>query len=154
MALLGDDGKGFNSGDHKPFAPIPSGKYLVIIEESELKETRNGNGEYLELKMQVIDGEYKGRYLWDRLNLKNSNAEAVKMANGTLSSICRAVGVPTPNDSIELHDLPLVARVTLKPRADTGELSNEIKAYSAKPRVGEKNEKTGEVSKTAGERPW
>ena len=46
--------------------------------------------------------------------------------------MCRAVGVLAPNDSTELHNLPLVIHVRCKKRADTGEISNEIKGYSKK----------------------
>ena len=34
-----------------------------------------------------------------------------------------------PNDSAELHNLPLVIKVRLKRRDDTDELTNEIKGY-------------------------
>ena len=35
-----------------------------------------------------------------------------------------------PNDSAELHDLPLVIHVQLEERDDTGELANEVSGYS------------------------
>ena len=56
----------------------------------------------------MIDGPYKNRLLWSRLNLDNPNAQAVQIAQGELSAICRAVGVMQPKDSIELHNLPLL----------------------------------------------
>jgi hypothetical protein len=37
-----------------------------------------------------------------------------------------------PGDSVELHDLPLVISVKCKKRADTGEITNEIKGYAKK----------------------
>jgi len=42
------------------------------------------------------------------------------------------VGVITPNDSVELHNLPLVIDVRCKKREDTGEIVNEIKGFSKK----------------------
>jgi hypothetical protein len=75
---------------------------------------------------------YKGRNLWARLNLDNPNATAVQIARAELSTICRAVGVLAPNDSVELHDLPLVIQVKYVKRAVTGELTNEIKGYGKK----------------------
>ena len=114
------------------FEPIPAAKYLAVITASELKETKAGDGRYLELTFQVIDGPYKGRNLWARLNLDNPNETAVKIARAELSAVCRAVGVMTPRDSCELHDLPLVVSVKLKKRDDTGELTNEIKGYEKK----------------------
>ena len=125
---------GFNANNVEPatdFEPIPAGKYQAVITNSEMKQTKSGNGSYLELTFQVIEGEYKGRLLWARLNLENPNAMAVKIARGELSSICRAVSVLEPKDSSELHNLPLV--VTVKQKADdAGEIRNEIKGYAKK----------------------
>ena len=102
---------GFNANEVEPrntFDPIPAGKYLAIIQDSEMKPTKSGNGSYLELVFQVIEDEFKGRLLWSRLNLDNPNELTVKIAQGELSAICRAVGVMQPKDSCELHNLPLL----------------------------------------------
>ncbi len=126
---------GFDAREVEPavgFDPIPAGKYLAVITESEMKPTRSGSGRYLELTFQVIEGEYKGRLLWARLNLDNPNALTVKIARAELSAICRAVGVMTPKDSVELHNLPLVITVGHKKREDTGELTHVIKGYAKK----------------------
>jgi hypothetical protein len=114
------------------FDPIPAGKYEAVITDSEDKPTKSGVGSYLQLTFQITDGEYRGRFLWARLNLDNPNKTAVKIARSELSSICRAVGVMTPRDSTELHNLPLVITVKCKKRDETGEITNEIKGYAAK----------------------
>lgn len=126
---------GFDASTVEPnqdFEPIPAGKYLAIIDESEMKPTKSGDGNYLELAFQILEGQYKGRKLWSRLNLDNKNAQAVQIAQGELSAICRAVGVLKPKDSVELHNLPLVVTVKLKKREDTGDMTNEIKGYAKK----------------------
>lgn len=112
------------------FDPIPAGKYLAAIVNSEMKATKAGTGQYLELTFQVVDGQFKGRQLWARLNLNNSNQQTVKIARGELSAICRAVGIMTPNDSAELHNLPLIIAVRCKKRTDTGEIVNEVRGYA------------------------
>lgn len=114
------------------FEPLPAGKYTAAITDSEMRPTKNGGGSYLQLTFTILEGEYKGRFLWGRLNLNNPNATAVKIAKSELSSVCRAVGVMTPKDSLELHNLPLLITVKLKKRDDTGELTNEIKGYEPK----------------------
>ncbi|MCC6906837.1 MAG: DUF669 domain-containing protein [Phycisphaerales bacterium] len=124
---------GFDAHDVDPnvgFDPIPIGKYLAIITASEMKPTKAGTGEYLELELEVIEGPYKGRKLWDRLTLKHPNETTVQIAKGTLSSICRSVNVMKPRDSVELHNLPLIASVGCKKREDNGELTNYIKGYA------------------------
>ena len=126
------DLRGFDANSVEPndsFDPLPNGDYLCIITASEMKPTKAGDGAYLELELQVIAGQYTGRKLWDRLNLNNANETAVRIARGALSSICRAVGVPQPNDSCELHDLPLLVKVACKKRDDNDELANVVKGY-------------------------
>ncbi len=112
--------------------PLPAGKYLAVISESELKPTKTGVGKYLQLTFQVIDGEFKGRLVWARLNLENKSEMTVKIARAELSAICRAVGVMAPKDSVELHGIPIEINVGLKKRDDTGELGNVIKSYTKK----------------------
>ena len=130
---------GFNAHDVDPaadFEAIPAGKYLAVITESEMKPTKSGNGSYLEIVFQVLEGEYKGRLLWSRLNLDNPNELAVQIARGELSAICRAVGVMQPKDSIELHNLPLLVSVKCKRREDSGDVVNEIRGYAKKEATG------------------
>ena len=114
------------------FEPIPAGKYLAIITESEMKPTKNGNGSFLELRFEILDGPHKGRLLWSRLNLNNPNELAVKIARAELSALCRSVGVVKPRDSAELHNLPLVITVKCKRRDDDGEIYNEIRGFAKK----------------------
>jgi len=146
------DLNGFNAGEvepNTPFEPLPAGKYLAIITDSEMKATKSGDGRFLELVFEVLEGECKGRKVWDRLNLENPNALAVKIARGQLSAICRAVGVMTPRDSVELHNLPLVVTVKVKRREDTGDLVNEVSGYAKKEAA------TGQPQQAATDRaPW
>ena len=125
---------GFNAAEVEPqgsFEPIPAGWYTAMITDSEFKPTKNGNGEYLQLRLDVIEGEHEGRVLFDRLNLNNPNQTAVEIAQRQLSAICRAVGVMTPQDSNDLHDKPLKVKVSIRPAGNGYEASNEVKAYEA-----------------------
>ena len=126
------DLRGFDAQSVEPndsFDPLPNGDYLCIIVSSEMKPTKAGDGAYLELELQVLEGPYTGRKVWDRLNLNNSNETTVRIARGALSSICRAVGILQPQDSCELHELPLLVKVACKKREDTDEMTNVIKGY-------------------------
>ena len=123
----------FNANDVAPtteYQPLPAGKYLAEITASEQKQTKSGNGNYLELEYTVIEGPCKGRKVWDRLCLNHPNELTQRIARGNLSAICHAVGVMQPRDSVELHNLPLVLTVKCKKRADTDEVSNEVKGYA------------------------
>lgn len=119
-------------------APIPAGEYLAHITESDMKPTKKNDGEYLELEYTVLEGEYKGRKVWARLNLDNPNAQSVEIANKQMASIRLATGVANPQDSVELHYKPHVIRVefiaagtTQKNGYVTTKASNEVKAWRA-----------------------
>ena len=124
---------GFDANQHEPsgFDVLPAGDYDVCIVASEMKPTKAGTGSFLYLKLQVLTGPYQNKPLFDRLNLDNPNATAVKIAKGTLSAICRAVGVMTPKDSSELHNKPLKATVRVTKDGE-GNPSNEIKGYKSR----------------------
>lgn len=129
MAQLNIDCTGIDPSPR--FDPIPAGDYAVIITASEMKFTKTGDGQYLELTLEVQGGEFSGRKLFDRLNLHNSNRQAVEIAQRQLSQICHAVGVLQVADSEQLHYKPLVAMVKLRPAREQYEASNEIKGYKA-----------------------
>ena len=123
---------GFDASAISPaesFDVIPAGTYTGMITDSEMKSTKAGTGEYLQIVITVIDGEFENRKLWDRLNLINDNSTAVEIAQQTLSAICHAVGVLQPGDSSELHDIPLVVKVGVE-KSNTGDLRNIIKGYA------------------------
>ena len=150
------DLRGFDANTVEPssdFEPIPAGKDLAVIVESEMKANKAGTGHYLQLTFEVIDGPYKGRYLWARLNLDNPNATAVQIAKAELSAVCRAVGVLAPNDSTDLHDLPLVIHVKCKKRPDTGEVTNELKGYSPKASLSDATPPTKPAAASANGKP-
>ena len=129
---------GFDAGNVEPvpsFDPIPAGQYLAMISASEEKTSKQGN-KFLSLEFEVLDGQYKDRKLWVNLNLSHPNPETVKFARAELASICKAVGVLKPQDSVQLHNLPMLISVKCVNRKDTGELQNRIKSYALKAAAG------------------
>jgi hypothetical protein len=60
------DLRGFDANNVEPagdFEPIPAGKYLAVITDSEMKPTKAGTGNYLQLTFQVIEGPCSNRLL-------------------------------------------------------------------------------------------
>jgi len=114
---------------HDEFQPVPAGNYIAKIIDSEDRQTKAGNGEYLQLKLEIISGQQKGRYVFDRLNLKNPNQQAMNIAKATLGNIMRAIKMDSIIDTDQIHGLPLVIKVTQ--RENNGKMYNDIKGYSS-----------------------
>jgi len=124
----------FNANEVEPsvgFEAIPAGKYQAVIVDSDMKQNKAGTGEYLQLEFEIIEGEYRNRKLWVRLNLNNPNPDAVRMARADLSAICHAVNVIQPHDSVELHNLPLTITVKCR-KTPEGDIVNDVKGYAPK----------------------
>ena len=116
-----------NSVEPSNFDVFPAGKYLSQIVSSEMRPTKDGRGQYLFLELDILEGQFAGRKLFDRLNLVNDNPDTVDIATRTLSSICRATGQMQVKDSEQLHLIPLIADVRVRPpKGQYGE-SNSIR---------------------------
>jgi hypothetical protein len=124
---------GFDANAVEPqqsMEPLPAGWYKCVITESEEKPTKAQTGSYLQMTLEVIEGDYQGRKVFERLNLNNPNQTAVEIAQRTLSSICRAINVMTPRNSSDLHDKPVMVKIAVKPGDGQYGPSNEIKEYA------------------------
>jgi len=137
MANLGGT---FDASQVEPSAPrelLPPGKYVAQIVKSEMKPTRSGDGQMLEIELDILEGAHSGRKLWDRLNLVNRNTTAVEIAQRTLSAICHAIGRMQVSDSEELHFKPMQVTVAVEPDSrdkdkpiDQQRMQNTVKGYA------------------------
>ena len=116
------------------FELFPVGKYVVQIVGSEMRPTKDGGGQYLWLELDVLEGPLAGRKLFDRLNLVNASAQTVEIAQRTLSAICHATGRLQVQDSAELHLIPMIADVTIKPPKNGYGESNKVHLPAARAR--------------------
>lgn len=105
---------------------LPAGKYRAQIVESEMRVTKNGMGQFLWLMLDILEGEHKGRKIFDQLNLVNPNPTTVEIAQRTLSAICHATGKMHVSDSEELHLIPMTIQVKIKPPKNGYGESNAI----------------------------
>lgn len=128
MAKIGNFG--IDAEPSQDFSPIPVGEYVVQIVDSDIKPTKRGDGHRLEMTFEVMDGEYKGRKVWQSYNVDNPNPKAVEIAQREIRSIREATGQLGAMDSQEFHYKPLVIRVDIEER-DGYSPRNVIKAYKA-----------------------
>lgn len=129
MPALGNDYQ--NAKPMDDFTPIPVGDYKAVITGSEIKPTKAGDGQYLSLRVEIIEGEYQGRIIFVILNLWNPNPKAVEIANRELATIVAAVNKPGAQNSEELHNIPMTVKVGIQPGQGEYGPSNRIKNYMA-----------------------
>lgn len=96
-------------------APLPDGEYDVVINDADYRQTKNGNGYYVSVEFQVIDGEHAGRKLWSNYNLVNPNAQAQEIGEQQFAKLCLAtLGKLSCSDTDELLDKTCTVGVGLE----------------------------------------
>lgn len=98
----------------QPMEAIPGGWYNAEITDGEVKASGDGTGIRMELEWTALDGPYKGRKVWDGLNIQNNSVKAQEIAQQQLSAICHATGVIRLQDVQELFRKPHQIKVDIE----------------------------------------
>jgi hypothetical protein len=111
--------------------PLPAGVYLAHIVESDVQPLKSGNGEGLKLTFEIIDGQFKGRKVYENLNIRHTSEDTQRIAQSQLSALCHAVNVIKLMDTAALHFKPVRINVTVREAVGQYKASNNIKGYEA-----------------------
>ena len=135
---------------------IPSGTYEAVVTDSEMKATKNGLGMGINLTFEILsDGPAKGRKVFAWINYEHPKVEAQRIGREELASLCKAVGITDLDDTVQLHNLPLLVTIGLDKNDPT---RNVVKAYKPKTGNGQgagNGSAAVSVPKTAtGAAPW
>lgn len=88
--------------------PIPRDRYLLEVIEAVKKYAKADDFPYVELRLAVLDGDYKGRRMTERLFLRTEKADgSPSQAMGQTKATLRMVfggDVPTSITSISKYD--------------------------------------------------
>lgn len=112
------------------FDPLPAGWYDVNITGAELKDTKDGTGNYINVKYSVTGPSHQGRVVFGMLNLKNRNPKAEEIGRQQLGELMRACGLARVTDSDQL----IGGRCAIKLNVETQEgyePRNGVKGFRA-----------------------
>jgi len=109
------------------FDVLPAGQYIAVISDSDYKPNKKATGMLLSLTYTVIDGEQKGRKVFEHLSVEHENEKAAEIARRSLNAIMLAVGLSSIKDSNQLHDRPLKIDVQVKDDATYGKQNKIVK---------------------------
>jgi hypothetical protein len=114
------------------FDLLPKGRYTAMVVDTVLKPTKAGTGEYLEITLEIIDGNGRGRKVWDRLNIRNQNKKAEDISQQQLKALAKACGQSiTPGFNTDmLHNVPVTIELDIEER-EGWDPQNRVKNYIA-----------------------
>jgi len=130
----------FKASEHEGGSTIPDGWVLLEIVKSEYKANSAKTGHYLTLQLKVTDGQYKGKMVFELMNLDNPNQTAVEIAQRTLAQICEACDIEDLEDSEDLHNIVMAARLGTQPGNAGYPPKNVVKAYKKESEMPEEGD--------------
>jgi hypothetical protein len=80
---------------------LPVGEYVAQVVEASVEQPKSGDGHYVKLVWKVVEGEYEGRQLWQRVTYVHSSPQAVEIGRKTLKDLCVALGINEHIESVE-----------------------------------------------------
>ena len=112
------------------FSPLPDGFYNVVVTKAEVKNTKDGTGQYIAVRYDVTGPTHQGRVVFGNLNIKNKSSVAEDIGRQQLGSLMRSIGLDRVDDTDQLIGGNL--SIKLATRTQEGyEPTNEIKAFKA-----------------------
>lgn len=112
------------------FDPLPPGWYQATITKADLTPTKDGTGQYIKVRYDILGPTHQGRVVFGNLNLRNANPKAEEIGRQQLGDVCRAIGKMQLSDTDEL--LGGVCEIKLTIRTQEGyEPQNEVKGWKA-----------------------
>lgn len=116
--------------------PLPAGFYTGVITRAELRDNKptakDPNGKYLEVEFDITSpGDFTNRKFWDKFNLINTNAIAVKIGKEQLSDLAQALGITNLGEAEELLGKEAAFYLTVEPAKPPYQASNSCMKYLA-----------------------
>lgn len=107
--------------------PVPEGWYTVTVKDSEVRETKAGDGQYVTYEFYVQEA---GKRFWQNYNFDNPNEKATRIARAQIKTLCTACGKSsgTLSDFSVIHGKSFRAKLRILPAKDGYAAKNEIAA--------------------------
>lgn len=110
------------------FTPIPSGRYVVRIEEAKGEHHERSGGAQAVLKLKIVDGEFRNRVIFGRHWMRHTSTGATEIGRKQLASAYRAAGLGKARVSA-LGGRVMEAYVKFVPAKGEWDAKNEVSGY-------------------------
>lgn len=128
------------TGEMGIFDPVPAGEYICQVSDADLKITNSGKFQQLVVQWEIMDGEYAGRKIYDRINmqlpsvpwesLSDGERQAIDIGNRARKAMELAtLGRCGARDSQEYIGTMAVLRIKIRPAKGEYPASNAVASY-------------------------
>lgn len=121
MANIADFSQRADALPDQDFQPIPEGKYTAEISGADLKTTKDGTGQYINLKFSVLGPAHAGRIVFSIVNIQNKNQQAEEIGLRQLKELRAACGIAALRDTDELLGKTVKIKVKIQKSEQYGD---------------------------------
>jgi hypothetical protein len=75
------------------FDLLPIGVYKAQVTDASVSQPQSGDGWGVNLTWQITEGEYEGRYVWQRITFQHSSIQATNIGRRQFKDLCVATGI-------------------------------------------------------------
>lgn len=111
------------------FDVMPAGWHPMHAIEADVQPPKTGGGQMICLTWEVLDGAFKGRRIWHRINYINASAQAQEIGQRELGQLCKALGLGPITDTDVLKFKPVQGRVGIEKGKDGYEDKNKVSDF-------------------------
>jgi len=131
MANLGQTFNKENLPESSGFDPIPAGWYQASVSGAELKDTKDGEGQYIAVQYAILAPTHQGRVVFANINIRNKSAKAQEIGLSNLNGLMRSIGLTSISDSDQLVGGSCQIKVKIQAAKDGYEASNDVSGWKA-----------------------
>jgi hypothetical protein len=110
---------------------LPAGWYNAKITDASIKDTKNGTGQYINVRYDITGPTHQGRVVFGKLNIRNATPRAEEIGRQQLGNLMRALGLTKITDTNQLVGGSVSIRLEVKPADGQYSESNDIKGYKS-----------------------
>lgn len=139
------------------FDALPVGSYVVKVKKSDERRTKaykeakergeKIRGKSINFQFEVTEGEHKGRLIFTNLNTENESAQTEKIADQEMTSIVKACGKRSIEDTDELNGCEMLVTVKIEKGNAQWPDKNKITKYDSPKGVARPSAGKGEKKK-------
>ena len=112
------------------FDVLPAGWYQAKVNAADIKKTKAGNGEYINLQLEILGPSHQGRIVFSNINIMNPNPKAEEIGLSQLNSLLSSIGLAQISDTDQLINGEAMIKLSIKRSDEYGD-RNEVKGYKA-----------------------
>lgn len=119
----------FDLTNVKDDSVLEAGLYYAQVEKAELKKTRDGTGEYINVMFNILGPKAAGKKVFSMYNVKNRNEQAVNIGLSQLKQLAQSANIPLTSVTPQAL-IGAVVDITLGVRGDEFGMKNVVKKHS------------------------